>query len=55
MTKKEIINELHKRGCWWANESYSKAYLKEYLDGETKAKEMTLEELEAYIKRSGKI
>lgn len=54
MTKKGIINELHKRGYLWANESYSKAYLEEFLDGDAKAKEMSLKELEAYIKRRDK-
>lgn len=49
MTKQEIINELHKRGCGWANATYSKAVLQEHLDGAKKAEEMSLEELEKHI------
>jgi hypothetical protein len=54
MTKQEIINELHKRGCFWANMTYSKKALQDYLNGAKKAEEMTLEELEEHIRRTNK-
>ena len=50
MKKAEIIKELRDRGEVWANESYSKAYLENYLNGYKKAEKMSLEELEAIVK-----
>ena len=49
MTKKEIINELHRHGELWANESYSKKELQDYLNGLLRAQTMSLEELSVYI------
>ena len=53
MTKREIIAELHENGHWWADERLSKATLLEYLESVRKAKSMSMEELEAYIKERG--
>lgn len=50
MTKAQIIAELHENGHWWADERLSKAMLLEYLESVRKAKSMSMEELEAYIK-----
>ena len=49
-TKHEIIEELRYRGEFWANDSYSKEYLSNYLEDSKKAESMSLEELEAMIK-----
>lgn len=49
MTKKELINELHQNGEFWANESYKKEYLESYLKGIKKAKKMPIEELAKFI------
>jgi len=49
MKKAEIISELHARGELWANESYSKAQLENYLNETKEAESMTAEELLAKI------
>lgn len=49
MTKKELIKELEKNGEFWANESYSKKELEDYLKGLERARNMSMEELAAYI------
>ena len=49
MTKKEIVRELHSNGELWANESYSKQYLADYLDRLNDARSMSDEELLAHI------
>ncbi len=49
MNKAQLIEELHNRGEWWANESYSKEYLQNYLDGAKKASSMSMEQLLAKI------
>ncbi|MBO7677206.1 MAG: hypothetical protein J6S49_06805 [Erysipelotrichaceae bacterium] len=49
MTKTELIKELHKHGELWANEAYSKKELEDYLKGLERARNMTMEELSAYI------
>ena len=55
MTKAQIIKELHGVGEVWANESYSKQYLQNYLDNYNKATQMTEEELLALIKANSKL
>ena len=55
MVKAQIIRELHDMGELWANESYSKTYLQNWLDTAKKAQEMTEEELLAHIKANQKI
>jgi len=50
MKKAEIIGELHARGELWANESYSKEQLEEYLNEKKEAESMTLDQLLAKIK-----
>ena len=49
MTKRELIDELHKNGEFWANETYSKKELENYLKGLERARNMSIEELAAYI------
>ena len=49
MNKAQLITELHNRGEWWANESYSKQYLQNYLEQSNKASSMSMEELLAHI------
>ena len=49
MTKKEIIRELESYGEVWANETYSKEYLQNFLDGLKEAREMSLEDLLSHI------
>lgn len=49
MTKKQIIEELHANGEIWANESYSKKYLEDYLTRYQNAMTLSMEELEARI------
>lgn len=50
MTKRQIVVELHMNGEVWANESYPKAYLEDYLRKYNEAKKMSLEELYKKIK-----
>lgn len=54
MTKAQIIEELHGVGEVWANESYSKQYLQNYLDEYNKASRMTEAELLAIIKANSR-
>ncbi len=49
MTKKELIEELHKNGEFWANESHSKKELEDHLKGLERAKRLSLEELATYV------
>ena len=49
MKKAEIIRELHSKGEFWANESYSKAQLETYLNELKEAESMTADELLAKI------
>lgn len=49
MTKRELIEELHKNGEFWANETCSKKELEDYLKGLNRAKSLSLEELAKYI------
>ena len=49
MTKREMIEELHKNGEFWANETYSKKQLEDYLKGLERARSLSLEELSNYI------
>lgn len=51
MTKAQIINALHEVGEVWANDSYPKKYLEDYLNNYNKAREMTDEELLAMINK----
>ena len=45
MTKAEIVAQLQSMGETWANPSYSKEYLENYLLGLKKAAKMSLKEL----------
>ena len=54
-TKAQIIKELHDVGETWANESYTKEYLQNWLDTYNKAMNMTEEELLAMIKANPKL
>ena len=49
MTKAQIIAELHSNGESWANDSYTKAQLENYLNNLKAAKNMSMEELLAKI------
>lgn len=49
MKKAEIIKKLHGHGEMWANNSYSKKYLENYLANYEKSMSMSLEELYAKI------
>ena len=51
MTKAQIIDELHKHGEWWANETYTKKVLERYLNNLLRAKALSDEDLIAYVKR----
>lgn len=50
MTKAQIVKELHLKGEFWANESYSKVTLERYLNELREAESMTTEQLLARIK-----
>lgn len=54
-TKAEIIEKLHGHGEMWANESYDREYLEDYLIGYEKAINMSTEELYAKLKAEGKL
>ena len=49
MSKAEIVKKLHEHGEMWANDSYSKKYLENYLTNYEKSCSMSLEELYAKI------
>ena len=52
MIKAEIIKKLHRHGEMWANDSYSKKYLENYLTNYEKSCSMSLEELYAKINKN---
>ena len=49
MTKAQIIEKLHAHGEVWADASYPKSYLEEYLDRYQMASEMSAADLYAKI------
>lgn len=49
MTKKELVNELHRNGCFWASESLPKKELETYLRELEDARSMTTAELFARV------
>jgi len=50
MKKIDLIRELHSVGETWANISYPKAYLEDYLKRYTEARNMSDKELYAKVK-----
>lgn len=53
MTKKELVKELHQHGELWANETFAKKYLEDYLNGLERARKMSFEELSKVIGLEG--